>query len=818
MPYYSDLGIYTSPSTPYSTLHLSGPYANHSSIIASNYIARPYSNPVTRNYRYKPHLSTISESSALRRINSPKLAYHISPKYIVPKPIKINTADIDVSVNKYRKYERPGRSPLATTPEKEKRTTKSPSPVESEELPARPIQRNRRSVRLHTVYKTDDAKESPTWRDQLQLDNVDKKEERNKKTPGEKLVEKHLLKQEEEKAETKKKRKESVSKTPSFHDICRAISSDTINEILNPGQPEEVQRKQSRQFTEELLNEVHQAMVAASDQRDSGKGSLKVRKHITKKKSNEKVTILKEESIEDDDDKAAEEARDSGRGSSKAKKKKKSGEDVDVPEANKSKLQRRPTLRKIRRNSTDSSLPSVAPSDTEIEQAYQEAIRDISQVEVEEIKHKPKPIITGTVDIEKSKPNLKVRVDDVEVEEVLSPKQKKAAKPRFNFSIGEVEIKEKPNAVLKQKGLVSVPKEKSVVVTNLIKKKPLAKLGQILEETPKVAKKSVKQDENKKLEEKEEAQKETVVPEVIKENEVVLKKAEPKPKPIMYTAEVIVNENAPASKARISNKKPKDTKQNAKLETPVEEAAAQVNLKGVRSSLRVSPKPFLNIQNASAEVPKDENQNEENFWDVIGSRETVYYNNRKNWIKKQEPTTPTIEDVANNNDVETEDKEVKLKLTSKGSLVFKREEIEDPDLKVFAPPTPPPPEPEPEPEKDVFVPLQSNRLSKWMHPFKKPEQYDECPIEIYATPKVIRKRHYPRPRHAPVPAPPPPPQSDSEEETSEEEETSSSDDSEEEYDINVVYDSGKVGASTSSNDSGFDSTVNGNKNGRRNKG
>lgn len=802
MPYYSDLGIYTSPTTPYSTLHLSGPYANHSSIIASNYISRPYSNPVTRNYRYKPHLSTISESSALRRLNSPKLSYHTASKYIVPKPIKINTADIDVSVNKYRKYERPARSPIAT-PEREKRKSPSPS-AETEELPARPIQRNRQSVRLHTVYKSDETKQSPKWREQLRLDDLDKKEERPKKTPGEKLVEKHLLKEEEQKAEKKKKRKESVPKTPSFHDICRAISSDTINEILNPGQPQAVQRKQSRQFTDELINAVDEAMVPTSDQRDSGRGSLKTRKRITKKKSNEKVTMVKEESVEDED-KPAEEARDSGRGSIKAKKKKKSNENLVFPDENKSKLQRRPTQKKIRRNSTDSSLPSVAPNDSEIEQAYQEAIRDISQVEVEEIKHKPKPIITGTVVIEKSKPNLKVRVDDVEVEEVLSPKQQKKTKPRFNFSIGEVEIKQKPNPVLKQKGVVSVPKPKTVVIVDLLKKKPVVKLGQILEEAPMVVKKPAKQAEAMKKQE------EPVTPETKKEDAVVKKPAEPKPKPMMYTAEVVVNKTSPLINSCISNKKPKDVKQNAKLETPVEDVVPEVNLKGARTSLRVSPKPFLKIQSPQP----DENHNEENFWDAIGPRESVY-NRKKNWLKKSEPTTPTIEDVANNNDVDAENKEIQPKLISKGSLVFKREEVEDPDLKVFAPPTPPPPpEPEPEPKKDVFVPLQSNRLSQWMHPFKKPEQ-EEAPLDIYATPKVIRKRHYPRPRHAP--APPPPPQSDSDEEETSEEETSSSEDSEEEYDINVVYDSGKVGASTSSNDSGFDSTVNGNKNSRRNKG
>lgn len=844
MPYYSDFGIYTGPSVPYSTLHLTGPYANHSSIIASNFVSRPYSNPVTRNYRYKPHLSTISESSALRRLNSPKLLLHSSPKYTVPKPIKINTADIDVSVNKYRKYERPGRSPLHS--EKEKRASKSPSPAESpsEELPARPIRRDRPSVRLHTVYKKGGDEEpqkeaspsttkAPTWREQIQLDDLDKKEERPRKTPGEKLVEKHLLKEEQDQqSEKKKKKKESIPKTPSFHEICRAISSDTINEILNPGQPEEVQRKQSRQFTEELLKEVNDPMVTANDERDSGRGSLKTRKRIGKKKSNEVAAVLKEESFEEEE-KLLGEARDSGRGSSKTKKKitkKKSDENVVLQEAesvNKSKLQRRPTLKKIRRNSTDSSLPSVAPNDAEVEQAYQEAIRDISQVEVEEIKRKPKPIITGTVDFETSKPNLKAVIDDVEVEEVLSPKTKKG-KPRFNFTIGEVQIKQRPNPVLKQQGVVALPKGKRVMVTDVAKRKPTVKLGQILEETPKrpAKPKQAKPTQEKTVEieaPKTEVQ-EDVVSSKPEEKTSKVEKKTPKPKPIMYTAQVVVNKASPVSKVRVNSNKPKDAKQNAKLETikkedPPEEAALEANLKGVRSSLRVSPKPFLNIQTPQAEPAKDENDNQ-NFWDLIATRESVYYNNRKNWLPKNEnrEPVPTIEDVANNNDVQEVNKEIAdaARPVSKSSLVFKRGEVEDPDLKVFAPPTPPPPEPEPEPKKDVFVPLQSNRLSQFMHPFKKPEHKDECPVEIYATPKVIRKRHYPRPRN--VPAPPPPPQSDSEEEESSEEEETSSEDSDEEYDINVVYDSGKVGASTSSNDSGFDSTVNGNKTGRWNKG
>lgn len=122
MPYYTDLGLYTpSPSTtPYSKIYVPGRYANHSSIIASNF-SSPLANPLPRSFgRYKPHLTTISESQSLplRRLHSPKLILHSSPKVIIPRPRTINTADIDVSVNKYRKYEKPNSQPLTVDKEK----------------------------------------------------------------------------------------------------------------------------------------------------------------------------------------------------------------------------------------------------------------------------------------------------------------------------------------------------------------------------------------------------------------------------------------------------------------------------------------------------------------------------------------------------------------------------------------------------------------------------------------------------------------------------------------------------------------------------
>lgn len=929
MPYYTDLGLYTpSPSTtPYSKIYVPGRYANHSSIIASNF-SSPLANPLPRSFgRYKPHLTTISESQSLplRRLHSPKLILHSSPKVIIPRPRTINTADIDVSVNKYRKYEKPNSQPL--TVDKEKRSSKSPSPVRTEAASPKPedeyktstIRRDRPTIRLQTVHKRNRSrKEEPqgevsspksSWREAVGLNEPNEnKEKRPRKSPGKILIEKHLIRDKDssenfsetqskkEKKISRKpsvKRQVSVPRSPSFHDICRAISSDTVNEDLNPGQPDEVRRKQSRQFsTDDILKHFRsdssstintilkedsfeddsslrsesmeiksKDISSTSDERDSGRGSLKTRKKITKKKSNEKV-ILKEGNEENAASKDSKnipdaedmlEARDSGRGSVKTKKKvtkKKSNDKLILSGSdteNKSTLQRRLTQKKLRRNSTDTSI--ISNVSAEDEKAYQHAIRDISQVEVEEIKSKPKPIITGTVDVESSKPNLKVVVDDIAVEEVQSPKAKKQAKLKFNFTVGNIESKKAVNKEDKmaiERGKIQLPKTKEPIVANLLKKKHVARIGHVLEDikevTPKEEKRgSLEQKETCNTNQKDNVQQiqtskaeQQLISSTIQKGSVKqIETAIPEQQSTIDQPNQTQDEQLPQKKSIFGNKlKPEENNQINQSQ------GNKQNLKQMRSSLKVSPKPFLHITNSDvSSAPKspvkDENHNTENFWEDIGTRESVYYQNRKNAlqrkasvIRKQHTNNNTITELPTENKEENIKKSdsneeteiaVKDKVTSKGSLVFKRGAVDDPDLEVFVPPEPElEPEPEPEPEKDVFVPLQSNRLSQWMHPFKKPEQLDECPVEIYATPKYIRKRHYPRPRHAPA-APPPQSESseESEEETSEEESSDSS--SEEEYETNIVYDQGKVGASTSSNDSGFDSAVKGNKT-RRNKG
>lgn len=124
-PYYpgssSSIGTSSSIYNPYSSTY------NRS--IGGSYVV-PISTPRTSSYtsphslsssRYQPKLTTITETSPLisaarhtshiplTRIQSPKYTSYSSPtsvhtpKYIPPRPILINTADIDVSANRYRK-------------------------------------------------------------------------------------------------------------------------------------------------------------------------------------------------------------------------------------------------------------------------------------------------------------------------------------------------------------------------------------------------------------------------------------------------------------------------------------------------------------------------------------------------------------------------------------------------------------------------------------------------------------------------------------------------------------------------------------------
>lgn len=218
-------------------------------------LSSSYSNPIpSRSHhftssRYTPMLSTISETtppfssvagrysgiSALTRINSPKLTLHSSPKYIAPRPIPINTADIDVSASRYNSHHAVTR-PSTSSGYSSKSRSRSPDETETlmprcdqDDTPNetnRPIKRDRTVVRISTLRNRSKSgskekdkrnkgsssdKSTPvikvteppdrdngikrTWRDNFGEDLVMKlAKDQPRKSPGELLLERHLIK------------------------------------------------------------------------------------------------------------------------------------------------------------------------------------------------------------------------------------------------------------------------------------------------------------------------------------------------------------------------------------------------------------------------------------------------------------------------------------------------------------------------------------------------------------------------------------------------------------------------------------------------
>ncbi|XP_063621117.1 ankyrin repeat domain-containing protein 12 isoform X2 [Cydia splendana] len=250
--YYSGSSPYSAPysygsKTPigpsYSASYLNpgSSYSNHSSLggytrpqVSSRWITSSGRN-------YSPILSTISErnTSSPSRVSSPRRIASYKRSYVpssyTPRPININTADIDVSRNKYRpKTESPPppapqadatadneNGPFMPRIDGKPETGIDSSPGELRST----IKRGRTVVRLHTIKRKDrdsprkpldgsqkssseegdksesvvdnapvkDASESRKWREKLSEDLI-YKEKKEKKTIGTKLMEKFIVK------------------------------------------------------------------------------------------------------------------------------------------------------------------------------------------------------------------------------------------------------------------------------------------------------------------------------------------------------------------------------------------------------------------------------------------------------------------------------------------------------------------------------------------------------------------------------------------------------------------------------------------------
>ncbi|XP_058813701.1 uncharacterized protein LOC131677710 isoform X2 [Topomyia yanbarensis] len=338
MPLYSELYHNFIGNAPVIPSPILSPMPS-SSYIAPSYVgvSRSYGNPITATRTpsfsrgYVPKLTPITETprsriTGLTRLNSPKyLPCHASPTYQKPRRV-INTADIDVSASRYAirditpiRDRYPSSSPTSSI---------SPDPLTSSNISVREqelierneqrkarsaINRNRAVVRLNTMrarsksrgsrgsterkspHRTDSTESSfqedtlyrdtqpktTSWRDQFRGElTLQSKKVESSKSPGELLLEKHLIRDDDEtplliedivyKSPVMKRRatvrRKSTAKIPSFHEICSDISSDKLDDDLNAG---ELRRRASQIIEDEIAQfqqELHEANGIMNDQ------------------------------------------------------------------------------------------------------------------------------------------------------------------------------------------------------------------------------------------------------------------------------------------------------------------------------------------------------------------------------------------------------------------------------------------------------------------------------------------------------------------------------------------------------------------------
>ena len=260
MPLYSDMYHNYIGNTPTSSMSYTTSYSlpSYSSSYSSGYTPAARISNISR---YLPKLTPISETpltkhriAAMSRLNSPKstIIRRPSPKYVPPRPRRINTSDIDVSAHRFanRRISDPKddthyteckkSDPIETIPENiEDKPIVDDLNVNVDEQPERvfgrsTIRRDRAMVRLKTIRlrsksrsKSPEIKEikikknreyekieipieadppggyvstetnNGSWRDNFEGEFDLKKEQKSPtKSPGEILIEKHFIKDE----------------------------------------------------------------------------------------------------------------------------------------------------------------------------------------------------------------------------------------------------------------------------------------------------------------------------------------------------------------------------------------------------------------------------------------------------------------------------------------------------------------------------------------------------------------------------------------------------------------------------------------------
>lgn len=321
MPIYTDIYHSYLGSTPTSYSQPSYSLPSYSSSYTPTYSTPSYTpySPSPRitsslGGRYLPKLTTITETpltkhrlAALTRItSSPRtvITRHMSPKYIAPRPRRIDTSEIDVSAQRFanrRISEVKATEITEIVPEVQKEESVDVVPMKGGRST---IRRDRGLVRLHTTrlrskskspppiepvkeekiikekeksvdtdmgYGSSERSSSGSWRNMFEgeLDLYDRKvASPTAKTPGENFLEKYHIKDIETDVnmhyltldDVPIERRDSVRRRsgpmlPSFKEICSDISSDKLNDDLNAGDL----RRRASSIIEEEINKIRQS-------------------------------------------------------------------------------------------------------------------------------------------------------------------------------------------------------------------------------------------------------------------------------------------------------------------------------------------------------------------------------------------------------------------------------------------------------------------------------------------------------------------------------------------------------------------------------
>lgn len=189
--YYSYLGSSPSVSNPYSVTlpsshYGSTPISRLSSLGTSSYTRTahnfypPSALTSISSYstsRYIPKLTTISESLGQSRLNR---AHH-RIRRASPRPITINTSDIDVSASKYRNRPRPSQDETTTIQAPEIASQLAQGGDIGERQMRGTISRNRKVIRLNTVRKAKSRSQSKERHSSDRSSSKKKKEEDDEK-------------------------------------------------------------------------------------------------------------------------------------------------------------------------------------------------------------------------------------------------------------------------------------------------------------------------------------------------------------------------------------------------------------------------------------------------------------------------------------------------------------------------------------------------------------------------------------------------------------------------------------------------------------